>query len=603
MKHLIITLLLAATAYAATPADYATPVTAAGEYSFPASIPAGNRCTYQITGSFSGAAVTPGYITTSGTFTALGPAVTAPATLGPYAIPLGPATGKGTPALTITGGVSPAIILTVTQVSGGEIPINAASITTALGYTPADAAELAISSLSRPLSVACVGTSITQQSSILATDINPRIHDRTNGHAGWLEHLTNHKIRLVRRTGVFESYTDKTFGYPGFGITGLTTGSGGVYPLDNAIASGAEVLVLEGGTNDVTGGETSASIITKITAYWTKAVNSGARVIALNIPPMGSSIINSTKRDVLITVNAALPALAASLGVTLVDAYAAATIDGSGYATTESAFDAIHPTPAYAQRIAALIASPLNTWAANRPPEIIVPNAQGGLTTAGSFSVGLKYVIASIGTTNFVSVGSGANTVGVEFTATGVGTGTGTAYVANAVWITAQPNPSQNTKPNAWVASGTFTPTYTAVTDADGTLWQRVRMLQSGTANSIMKFSVNPTTGFLAGDRVRFSCRIRPVSGGAFDALEVGFYGAAYDTTAPNTKYYRAITGGANLGTGNYNAITGLFVSPIFTIGATMIPSPGLYAVIEIYGNDVEFDIRDYGIFKVIENP
>lgn len=491
---------------------------------------------------------------------------------------------------------------------------NAASNRTALGLgTAATTAATAYATAAQgmaattgPLRVACVGTSITHQGSILATDVNPRIHDLTNGHAGWLEHLTNHKVRLVRRNGVFESYTDKTFGYPGFGLTGLTTGSGGVYPLDNAIASGAEVLVLEGGTNDVSAGDSSATIITRITAYWTKAVNSGARVIALNIPPMGSAIINSTKRDVLTTVNAALPALATSLGVTLVDVYATATIDGSGYATTESAFDAIHPTPAYAHRMAALIAAQLNTWAANRPQEMIVPNSQGALTTSGSFTVGLKYVIASIGTTNFVAIGASGNTVGVEFTATGAGTATtGTAYVANAVWVTAQPNPSQTgTKPNAWVASGTFTPTYTAVTDADGTLWQRVRMLQTGVANSIMKFSINPTTGYAAGDRLRFCCRIRPVSGGAFDITEVGFYGAAWDTSIAASRNYRAITGGANLGTGNYDPITGLFVSPVVVLSSTMAGGgTGLYCVLEFYGNDVQFDIRDYGIFKVIENP
>ena len=503
---------------------------------------------------------------------------------------------SGTGFAKVTSGVwdTPSATIPHTDITG----LGTAATTAATAY--ATAAQ-GMAATGGPLRVACVGTSTTHQSSILATDVNPRIHDLTNGHAGWLEHLTNHKVRLVRRNGVFESYTDKTFGYPGFGLTGLTDGVNGVYPLDNAIASGAEVLVLEGGTNDVSSGDSSATILTRIEDYWTKAVNSGARVIALNIPPMGSGIINSTKRDVITTVNAALPALATSLGVNLIDVYATATIDGSGYATTESAFDGIHPTPAFAHRMAALIAAQLNTWAANRPQEMIVPHSQGALTTAGSFTVGLKYVIASIGTTNFVPIGASGNTIGVEFTATGAGSGTGTAYVANAVWLTAQPNPSQTgTKPNAWVASGTFTPTYTAVTDADGTLWQRVRMLQTGTANSIMKFSINPTSGFMAGERIRFSCRIRPVSGGAFDVTEVGFLGQCYDTTSVSSKSYRAISGGANLGAGNYDPITGLFVSPVYVIQAT---STALFAIIEFYGNDVQFDIKDYGIFKVIENP
>jgi hypothetical protein len=47
--------------------------------------------------------------------------------------------------------------------------------------------------------------------------------------------------------------------------------------------------------------------------------------------------------------------------------------------------------------------------------------------TAGSFTVGKQYTIASVGTTNFTLIGASANTVGVRFTATGAGTGTGTA--------------------------------------------------------------------------------------------------------------------------------------------------------------------------------
>jgi len=143
MKHLILSLLLAVSALAATPADYAVPITASGDYSYPATIPAGNSCTFALAGNFSGAAVTPGYITAAGAFTALGSAVTAPATVGPYFIPLGPVTGKGTAALSLAGGVSPAITLAVTQVNPGEIPLNAASITDALGYTPAGPTELA----------------------------------------------------------------------------------------------------------------------------------------------------------------------------------------------------------------------------------------------------------------------------------------------------------------------------------------------------------------------------------------------------------------------------------------------------------------------------
>lgn len=47
-------------------------------------------------------------------------------------------------------------------------------------------------------------------------------------------------------------------------------------------------------------------------------------------------------------------------------------------------------------------------------------------TTGGAFVVGDTYLIASIGTTDFTLIGASANTVGLQFVATGPGTGTGT---------------------------------------------------------------------------------------------------------------------------------------------------------------------------------
>ena len=51
----------------------------------------------------------------------------------------------------------------------------------------------------------------------------------------------------------------------------------------------------------------------------------------------------------------------------------------------------------------------------------------GTLVTAGSFTVGATYQIASVGTTTFTAIGASANTVGIVFVATGAGSGTGTA--------------------------------------------------------------------------------------------------------------------------------------------------------------------------------
>ena len=57
----------------------------------------------------------------------------------------------------------------------------------------------------------------------------------------------------------------------------------------------------------------------------------------------------------------------------------------------------------------------------------------GTTVTAGAFVVGKKYRILTVGTTSFTGVGASANTVGVEFVATGVGSGTGTALAIGLI--------------------------------------------------------------------------------------------------------------------------------------------------------------------------
>ena len=49
----------------------------------------------------------------------------------------------------------------------------------------------------------------------------------------------------------------------------------------------------------------------------------------------------------------------------------------------------------------------------------------GETVTAGAITVGSKFIIQSVGTTNFTLIGASSNTVGTIFTATGAGTGTG----------------------------------------------------------------------------------------------------------------------------------------------------------------------------------
>ena len=72
------------------------------------------------------------------------------------------------------------------------------------------------------------------------------------------------------------------------------------------------------------------------------------------------------------------------------------------------------------------------TWTALAAGKLQIGQGVTDTVTAGSFVIGYKYTIVSVGTTNFTLIGASANTVGIVFTATGVGAGTGTA---SKTWV------------------------------------------------------------------------------------------------------------------------------------------------------------------------
>jgi hypothetical protein len=69
----------------------------------------------------------------------------------------------------------------------------------------------------------------------------------------------------------------------------------------------------------------------------------------------------------------------------------------------------------------------------NTAPIIATFNSAITTVTAGSFVVGVAYVIVSLGNTNWAAVGANNASVGAIFTATGVGSGTGTASISGAI--------------------------------------------------------------------------------------------------------------------------------------------------------------------------
>jgi hypothetical protein len=82
----------------------------------------------------------------------------------------------------------------------------------------------------------------------------------------------------------------------------------------------------------------------------------------------------------------------------------------------------------------------------------VTQNANGYLTSAGSFIAGQQYKIVAVGSTDFTLIGASANTVGTVFTATGVGTGSGTASI---VWVAFLGVTNLTATPTTYSISGT----------------------------------------------------------------------------------------------------------------------------------------------------
>jgi hypothetical protein len=69
----------------------------------------------------------------------------------------------------------------------------------------------------------------------------------------------------------------------------------------------------------------------------------------------------------------------------------------------------------------------------NTAPVIATFNSAVTTVTAGSFVVGVAYVIVSLGNTNWAAIGANNASVGAIFVATGVGSGSGTASISGAI--------------------------------------------------------------------------------------------------------------------------------------------------------------------------
>ena len=201
------------------------------------------------------------------------------------------------------------------------------------------------------------------------------------------------------------------------------------------------------------------------------------------------------------------------------------------------------------------------------------------VTVAGGFTVGLTYKILSIGTTNFMSIGASANTVGITFTATGAGTGTGTARQTSYSDLTKASALGEVISSTLWDAPPDGIEGITALSNQtlaafSGNLvlfsepgypyaWPTTTY-QKATDTNVMGIGAFGTSALILTTGTPYLISGNAPSNNVMDRLGVG-YGCVSKRSVVqlvDMVYYASTDGLAAMGTGQANIITSAVISP-----------------------------------------
>jgi hypothetical protein len=208
------------------------------------------------------------------------------------------------------------------------------------------------------------------------------------------------------------------------------------------------------------------------------------------------------------------------------------------------------------------------------------PRVYTNAAPAGSFVVGQTYIIATVGTTNFIAVGAGDNNVGTAFIATGVGSGTGTAFVSVAGSIWQQSTTLANETTGYFKNSaGTAIP----VGPSSGTDFKYVQV------GSLIKFVAPIINGqpyyFDRNNRLQAGIPTRPDERTEIWASPQAIVGDGYNNGLGN------LSSGAGPVTINNFVPTGAVVSEIIPLFVTDLP----LSIEQQMGDQIEL-FRDFGL-------
>ena len=385
----------------------------------------------------------------------------------------------------------------------------------------------------------CLGTSITDNTSLGFSD-PARKSTLLGGPGAVAQVILRRNFELAPRQNSYAN--DLDHGYAGASSLVLLQGGlaahPGLVPMDDAAATGADAISIEAGANDV--GSLEADVVAeRVVALWDRAMPHFERVFAWTILPQGAAMAGS--RDRIVAANARLKAAAAVRPkVVIFDAWAAIPKDENGYAAVAYMVDGVHPNPQGGAALGVALA------------EVLLPYCFGPAAALPA-----------------------AN---------------------SPLWIT--PNPlwaGSNSRPTGWSDYGAHGKTYQAVTDPDGTQWQRFGITPVNGGTVCAPFNM-VTAGFAPGQIVRASAVVRPVAE-AWPVTNFGISCRIFGSDPGARGDAKCLGYHTSTNATGIAPVKGVYLTETFVVpqGAQQ-----LYILFELYGlGPIEFDVRQAGVFRV----
>lgn len=197
--------------------------------------------------------------------------------------------------------------------------------------------------------IALLGDSITGQNTGDGGAANNAFHQAV-GYFTWANIYLGQRFTLVQNGNQLTEFG-------GSGMSVQTMISGG--QLAAAVASGADWLLVHGGTNDLAT-RTAVQIAADLQTCWDTAIAAGMRVIATTILPRDAAGDTQATWDKVRDTNALIRTNArATRGVTLVDWYSAIVDPTTGKGSSTYLADGVHPNVNGANRMGKVLADAL----------------------------------------------------------------------------------------------------------------------------------------------------------------------------------------------------------------------------------------------------